>query len=117
MRVASTNSEHCRRRALPRRHVTPPAHATHNPPAFRAALPPPPRAQARTVLELLRAFYSDDEDYKAVHEFNHNPSQFDFQALLAKTQVAAAAAAASAAGTAATAAAGGAAQPPPPQQQ
>jgi len=41
--------------------------------------------QARAVLELLRAYYTDNEDYKAVLDFNHNPMRFDFDALLAKS--------------------------------
>ncbi len=44
----------------------------------------PPAAQARTVLELLRALYTDGEDYKMVLDFNHQPEAFSFDALLAK---------------------------------
>ena len=39
------------------------------------------------VLELLRAYYTDDEDYKLVFDFNHNPLRFDFNALLAKSGI------------------------------
>lgn len=71
------------------------------------SLPPPLILQASTMLELLRAFYSDDEDYQSVLDFNHQPSRFDFDRLLEKTRVSAAAAA----GAAAIARAAG---PPPP---
>jgi hypothetical protein len=37
------------------------------------------------VLELLRAYYTDSEDYKEVLSFNHSPSNFDFNAQLAKS--------------------------------
>ena len=32
----------------------------------------------------LRAFYTNDEDYKMVHAFNHAPAKFDFNELLKK---------------------------------
>ena len=41
--------------------------------------------QGRAVLELLRAYYTDSEDYKEVLSFNHSPSNFDFNAQLAKS--------------------------------
>ncbi|KAF5828377.1 assembly factor 1 for F1 component of mitochondrial ATP synthase [Dunaliella salina] len=44
-----------------------------------------PAEEARAVLELLRAYYTDHEDYKAVFDFNHNPMRFDFNALLSKS--------------------------------
>ena len=33
---------------------------------------------------MLRAFYSSDEDYKLVHNFNHNPTKFNFEEVLKK---------------------------------
>ncbi|KAG1662566.1 hypothetical protein FOA52_003945 [Chlamydomonas sp. UWO 241] len=40
--------------------------------------------EARLVQELIRAFYTHDEDYQMVHAFNHAPAKFDFAAVLAK---------------------------------
>ncbi|KAL6753222.1 ATP11 protein-domain-containing protein [Haematococcus lacustris] len=40
--------------------------------------------EARTLLELLRALYVDGEDYKQVLNFNHDPTSFDYNALLSK---------------------------------
>jgi hypothetical protein len=40
--------------------------------------------QARTLLELSRAFYTDGDDYKMVLDFNHNSTAFDFDALVRK---------------------------------
>jgi hypothetical protein len=37
--------------------------------------------QARTLVELARAFYRDPAAYQMVYAFNHNPQQFDFQQL------------------------------------
>jgi hypothetical protein len=45
------------------------------------------RPQARTVMELVRAFWST-EDYEMVRAFNHSPLNFDFNALLRKLSVA-----------------------------
>lgn len=47
--------------------------------------------QGRLLLEVLRAFYSSDEDYKLVHTFNHDPTKFDFEEVLKKMGHAAAA--------------------------
>ena len=41
-------------------------------------------AEGRLLQELLRAFYTSDEDYKMVHAFNHTPASFDFTTLLKK---------------------------------
>lgn len=57
--------------------------------------PAPAQPQARTVLELLRAFYCS-QDYTAVQDFNHNPGAFDFGALLKQCGVVADAARSSA---------------------
>jgi hypothetical protein len=40
--------------------------------------------QARMLHELLRAFYTHDEDYRLLHAFNHKPSDFSFDELLKK---------------------------------
>jgi len=40
--------------------------------------------EGAVLLQLCRAFYTHDEDYKLVHDFNHSPAQFDFDALLRK---------------------------------
>lgn len=44
--------------------------------------------QARTALELTRAFYCGDEDYALVHTFNKKPASFDFGAVLRKLNLA-----------------------------
>lgn len=44
--------------------------------------------QGRTVSELLRALYTDDDGYALVHAFNHAPSQFDFDKLLSTLRLA-----------------------------
>lgn len=36
------------------------------------------------LMELTRAFYTSKKDYEMVHKFNHQPAQFDFDALLKK---------------------------------
>lgn len=38
-------------------------------------------------MQLVRAFYCDDEDYKDMYNFNNDPSKFSFEALLAKLKV------------------------------
>ncbi|GIL45820.1 hypothetical protein Vafri_2970 [Volvox africanus] len=43
--------------------------------------------EARTVMELIRAFYTSPDDYPLVHTFNHKPAQFNFGALLQKLNV------------------------------
>jgi len=43
--------------------------------------------EARTVLQLLRAFYTDADDYKMVLEFNHHPKLFDWDKLLKKLHI------------------------------
>ncbi|KAG2432947.1 hypothetical protein HXX76_008675 [Chlamydomonas incerta] len=45
------------------------------------------RDEARTALELTRAFYCSDEDYALVHTFNHKPASFDFRAVLRKLKL------------------------------
>lgn len=50
--------------------------------------------QARTLVELARAFYRDPAAYQMVYAFNHNPQQFDFQQLCKELGVNTAAAAA-----------------------
>ncbi|EFJ52358.1 hypothetical protein VOLCADRAFT_86712 [Volvox carteri f. nagariensis] len=45
------------------------------------------KRSARTVTELLRAFYISSEDYQLVHTFNHQPAKFDFGALLRKLNI------------------------------
>ncbi len=35
-------------------------------------------------MELIRAFYTSEEDYPLVRTFNHAPAAFDFEALLRK---------------------------------
>ncbi|KXZ46512.1 hypothetical protein GPECTOR_43g949 [Gonium pectorale] len=47
------------------------------------------RQEARTTMELVRAFYTSDEDYSHVHTFNHKPAAFDFGVLLRKLNLAA----------------------------
>ncbi|KAG2501294.1 hypothetical protein HYH03_001094 [Edaphochlamys debaryana] len=41
-------------------------------------------SQARTIMEVTRAFYVSDEDYPLVHTFNHRPAAFRFDLLLGK---------------------------------
>lgn len=43
-----------------------------------------PDHQARTLMELTKAFYTVPRDYEWVHRFNHSPSTFDFDSLLKK---------------------------------
>lgn len=38
--------------------------------------------QGRTLMELMRAFYTDPESYQLVYQFNHRPQEFDFGNLL-----------------------------------
>jgi hypothetical protein len=38
--------------------------------------------QARTCMELIRAFYTDPESYQTVYQFNHDQSKFSFEQLL-----------------------------------
>lgn len=38
--------------------------------------------QARTLMVLAHAFYKDTINYIHVHNFNHDPSQFDYNAIL-----------------------------------
>ena len=40
--------------------------------------------QARLLQELVRAFYTNEDDYKMVHAFNHKQADFDFSKLLKK---------------------------------
>ncbi len=42
--------------------------------------------QARTLMELTRALYTT-EDYKMVLDLNHQPTAFDFDALLRKMNI------------------------------
>lgn len=43
--------------------------------------------EARAVMQLLRAFYTDADDYKMVMEFNHHPALFDWDKLLKKLKI------------------------------
>ncbi|GIL71832.1 hypothetical protein Vretimale_693 [Volvox reticuliferus] len=43
--------------------------------------------EARTIMELIRAFYTSPEDYPLVRTFNHKPAQFNFGALLQKLNI------------------------------
>ena len=50
-------------------------------------LPPPllgDHGQARTLLQLVRAFYTDPSAHRLVYTFNHEPEKFNFDALLAE---------------------------------
>ncbi|MEW5302752.1 MAG: hypothetical protein WDW36_005501 [Sanguina aurantia] len=40
--------------------------------------------EANTMVQLLRAFYTDDKDHEMVHAFNHNQDAFSFEALMQK---------------------------------
>ncbi|KAI8477000.1 MAG: ATP11 protein-domain-containing protein [Monoraphidium minutum] len=40
--------------------------------------------EARTLLQLVRAFYTDPEAYRLVYQFNHEQERFSFDALLAQ---------------------------------
>ncbi|GFR42529.1 hypothetical protein Agub_g3429 [Astrephomene gubernaculifera] len=43
--------------------------------------------EARTLMQLVRAFYCGADDYPLVHDFNHKPAAFDFGALLKKLNI------------------------------
>eukprot|EP00878_Enallax_costatus_P028548 GHUV01030840.1.p1 GENE.GHUV01030840.1~~GHUV01030840.1.p1 ORF type:complete len:142 (+),score=33.30 GHUV01030840.1:263-688(+) len=39
-------------------------------------------SEGRTVMELVRAFYTDPQAHQLVYAFNHRPDEFDFKTLL-----------------------------------
>ncbi|KIZ05677.1 ATP synthase F1 complex assembly factor 1 [Monoraphidium neglectum] len=41
-------------------------------------------SEARTLLQLARAFYTEPEAHRLVYQFNHQPDKFSFDALLAE---------------------------------
>ena len=40
--------------------------------------------QARTLMTLMYAFYTDPVSFLHVHNFNHSPEEFSFEAMLAE---------------------------------
>jgi len=43
-----------------------------------------PNQQGRTLLQLVRAFYTDPAAHRLVYKFNHEPKNFHFEDLLAE---------------------------------